>query len=69
MSDKLNGVRDHYRATGLTERLKTTLAALGPENQRLTPQQLMEGRLGILTGIFAAEPVSGDRADDPTVDA
>jgi SAM-dependent methyltransferase len=33
-------VRDHYRATGLTERLKTALAALGPEDQRLTPQQL-----------------------------
>lgn len=31
---------DHYRATGLTERLKTALAALGPQNQRLTPQQL-----------------------------
>jgi sarcosine/dimethylglycine N-methyltransferase len=40
MSDALNGVRDHYRATGLTERLKTVLAALGPEDQRLTPQQL-----------------------------
>src|SRR6202035_5906592 len=36
----LDGVRDHYRATGLTERLKTALAALGPEDQRLTPQQL-----------------------------
>src|SRR5262249_45261130 len=33
-------VRDHYRATGLTERLKTALAAFGPEDQRLTPQQL-----------------------------
>jgi SAM-dependent methyltransferase len=33
-------VRDHYRATGLTERLKTALAALGPEDQQLTPQQL-----------------------------
>ena len=40
MSDVLDGVRDHYRATGLTERLKTALAALGPEDQRLTPQQL-----------------------------
>ncbi len=37
MSDGFDGVRDHYRATGLTERLK---AALGPEQQRLTPQQL-----------------------------
>ena len=40
MSDVLDGVRDHYRATGLTERLKTALAPLGPEDQRLTPQQL-----------------------------
>src|SRR5499427_1439803 len=40
MTDVIDGVRDHYRATGLTERLKTALAALGPENQRLTPQQL-----------------------------
>src|SRR5260370_7161198 len=40
MTDELDGVRDHYRATGLTERLKTALIALGPEDQRLTPQQL-----------------------------
>jgi sarcosine/dimethylglycine N-methyltransferase len=40
MTDILDGVRDHYRATGLTERLKTALMALGPEDQRLTPQQL-----------------------------
>ena len=40
MTDVLDGVRDHYRATGLTERLKTALAALGPEDQQLTSQQL-----------------------------
>lgn len=40
MTDELDGVRDHYRATGLTERLKTVLAALGPDDQLLTPQQL-----------------------------
>jgi len=40
MTDVLDGVRDHYRTTGLTQRLKTALAALGPEDQRLTPQQL-----------------------------
>jgi sarcosine/dimethylglycine N-methyltransferase len=39
-TDALDGVRDHYRATGLTERLKTALAALGPDDQRLTPKQL-----------------------------
>ena len=40
MSDELDGVREHYRATGLTERLKTALAALGPEDRRLAPEQL-----------------------------
>jgi SAM-dependent methyltransferase len=40
MSDGLEGVRDHYRATGLTARLKTALASLGSEQQRLEPQQL-----------------------------
>jgi len=40
MIDALDAVRDHYRATGLTERLKMALAAIGPQDQRLTPQQL-----------------------------
>jgi sarcosine/dimethylglycine N-methyltransferase len=40
MTDGLDGVRNHYRATGLTERLKTALTVLGPEDQQLTPQQL-----------------------------
>jgi SAM-dependent methyltransferase len=40
MTDALDDVRDHYRATGLTERLKTALMALGPQDARLTPEQL-----------------------------
>jgi sarcosine/dimethylglycine N-methyltransferase len=40
MKDDVDGVRDHYRATGLTERLKAALAVFGPEDLRLTPQQL-----------------------------
>jgi sarcosine/dimethylglycine N-methyltransferase len=40
MTDSLDGVRDHYRATGLTERLKATLAAIGAEDQPLSPEQL-----------------------------
>ena len=40
MTDVLNSVRDHYRAIGLTERLKSALSALGTEDQRLPPQQL-----------------------------
>jgi ubiquinone/menaquinone biosynthesis C-methylase UbiE len=40
MNDSLEGVRSHYRAIGLTERLKTALAGFGPQEQRLMPQQL-----------------------------
>jgi SAM-dependent methyltransferase len=40
VSDELDGVRDHYRATGLTERLRKALLALGPEERRLSPQEL-----------------------------
>jgi SAM-dependent methyltransferase len=40
MTEVLDAVRDQYRATGLTERLKAALTALGPEDQRFTPQQL-----------------------------
>jgi sarcosine/dimethylglycine N-methyltransferase len=40
MADVLEGVRNHYRASGLTERLKAALAVFGPEDRRLTPQDL-----------------------------
>jgi sarcosine/dimethylglycine N-methyltransferase len=40
MTDTIDDVRDHYRATGLTERLKTALTVFGGEDQRLLPQQL-----------------------------
>jgi sarcosine/dimethylglycine N-methyltransferase len=40
MTDVLDGVRDHYRATGLAGRLKAALAVFGPEDQRLKPEQL-----------------------------
>jgi len=40
MTDALDGVRHHYGATGLTERLKAALAIFGPEDRLLTSQQL-----------------------------
>lgn len=40
MTNDLDRVRDHYQATGLVERLKIALAVLGPEEQRLRPEQL-----------------------------
>jgi sarcosine/dimethylglycine N-methyltransferase len=40
MTDGFDGVRNRYRATGLTEWTKTALTVLGSEDQPLTPQQL-----------------------------
>lgn len=40
MNDVLDGVREHYRATGLTERLKAVLAAPGSGQKPFTPGQL-----------------------------
>jgi SAM-dependent methyltransferase len=40
MTDVLEDVRDHYRATGLAARLKTALLALGPEDRQFAPRQL-----------------------------
>jgi SAM-dependent methyltransferase len=40
MTDVLDGVREHYRAAGLVERLKVVLAVFGPEDRPLAPQQL-----------------------------
>jgi sarcosine/dimethylglycine N-methyltransferase len=40
MTNALDGVREHYRATGLTGRLKSALAVFGPEDRPLTLQQL-----------------------------
>lgn len=69
MANVLDGVRDHYRATGLTERLKAALAVLGPDDQVLTPQQLgaldqfhtrglaATNELAQLTGMTAAASV------------
>lgn len=69
MANVLDGVRDHYRATGLTERLKAALAVLGPDDEVLTPQQLgaldqfhtrglaATNELAQLTGMTAAASV------------
>ena len=40
MTDTLESVRDHYRATGLVERLKAALTTFGAEDELLAPQQL-----------------------------
>lgn len=40
MTDRFDPVREHYRPTGLPERLEAALAALGPPERRLTPPEL-----------------------------
>jgi ubiquinone/menaquinone biosynthesis C-methylase UbiE len=40
VNDQFEGVRKHYGAAGLIERLRTALAALGPEDQPLALEQL-----------------------------
>jgi SAM-dependent methyltransferase len=40
MTDTLDAIQEHYRVSGLTDRLRSALAAFGPEDRVLTPQQL-----------------------------
>ena len=40
MTGALDGVREHYRATGLTGQLKIALTVPGPEDRPLTPRKL-----------------------------
>jgi sarcosine/dimethylglycine N-methyltransferase len=40
MTEVLDKVRSHYRATGLVERLKAALTVFGPEDRPIAPQQL-----------------------------
>jgi ubiquinone/menaquinone biosynthesis C-methylase UbiE len=69
MTDVLDSVRAHYRASGLTGRLKAALAVFGPEDVRLHPRQLAAldqfhtrglaatAEIGELAGITAAASV------------
>ena len=66
MTDVLDGVRDHYRATGLTERLKTVLAAIGPEDRRLEPRQLEALDQFHTRGLAATTDLPGWLGSPPT---
>ena len=52
MTDILDGVRDHYRATGVV--MRPDFAQLAANLGR----NLMEGRLGILTAVFETAPIN-----------
>jgi sarcosine/dimethylglycine N-methyltransferase len=71
MTNVLDGVRDHYGPTGLVERLKTALATFGPEEQRLTPQQLSpldQFHTGGLPATAALAELAGITADMAVLD-
>src|SRR5689334_9839329 len=59
MTDGLDGVRDHYRGSGLIARLKVALAVFGPEEQRLTPQQLASLDQFHTRGLLASAELAG----------
>ena len=72
MTDALDGVRDHYRATGLAERLKAALAVFGPEDRRLTAEQLATLDQFHTRGLAATAElarVAGITADSSVLDA
>jgi sarcosine/dimethylglycine N-methyltransferase len=59
MTDVPDAARDHYRATGLTERLKTALTVLGPEDRLLTPLQLAGVDHFHTRGLAATDELAG----------
>jgi hypothetical protein len=60
MIDVLDGVREHYRAPDLTERLMKALAVLGPEDRQLTPRPLaaLSGGGPMVAGLSASTSAS-----------
>lgn len=69
MTAAIDTVRDHYRALGLTERLKTALAAF--DGQRLTPWQLAMLDQFHTRGLLATSELAtlaGDTAETSVLD-
>jgi SAM-dependent methyltransferase len=59
MSDITSKVRDHYTATGLTDRIKSALATIAPESQTLTVAQLAPLDQFHTRGILATAELAG----------
>jgi hypothetical protein len=72
MTDPIIKVREHYSATGLTDRMKAALATIAPESQALTvaPLDAVANRsrpIGRVEQKTSRAPtvVSSSRIDDP----
>jgi hypothetical protein len=59
MTDTTTKVREHYSATGLTDRIKSALATIAPEGQTLTVAQLAPLDQFHTRGILATADLAG----------
>ena len=66
MTDTNTKVREHYSATGLTDRIKSALAAIAPENQTLTVAQLAPLDQFHLRGILATSELAKAAGIEPS---
>jgi SAM-dependent methyltransferase len=66
MTDTTSMVRQHYSATGLTDRIKAALAAITPEDQPLTVAQLAPLDQFHTRGILATTELAGAAGLEPS---
>ena len=59
MTETIAKVRDHYAATSLTDRLRSALLTMGPEEQRLTAAQLAPLDQFHTRGVLATAELAG----------
>ena len=66
MTDTSTKVREHYSATGLTDRLKSALATIAPEGQMLTVAQLAPLDQFHIRGVLATAELAAAAGLDPS---
>ena len=66
MTDTITRVREHYNATGLTDRIQSALATITPENQELTIAQLAPLDQFHTRGILATGELAAAAGLDPS---
>ncbi len=66
MTDTTTKVREHYSATDLTNRIKSALATIAPEEQRLTVAQLAPLDQFHTRGVLATAELAGAAELDPS---
>jgi len=67
MTDTITKVREHYSATGLTDRIKSALARITPEGQTLTVAQLASLDQFHTRGILATAELAGAAGLEPSI--